>query len=153
MYTADICMAGHWRRLPGLGFSHCFWVERDGDRGRWLQKGTSRSLLIYLWRDIFEPYMPPWVVREFGGRKPPRHRRNAISPCSEICMPLCFGTVDYTARGGRGFFFFLSVCSSSSFFRLCNNDFFLNFFFLLFFFLQFPFSLFFLFPLVLVLFL
>ena len=107
--------------------------------------------------------MPPWVFREFGGRKPPRHRRNSVSPCSKIspfggsriwreevsltstklyfskfrdkppCMPLYFGTVDYTARGGRAFFFFFSLYSSSSFLGLCNSGFFLSFFFLLFF--------------------
>ena len=31
------------------------------------------------------------------------------------CMPLCFDTVNYTVRGGRGFFLFLSLCNSSSF--------------------------------------
>ena len=34
------------------------------------------------------------------------------------CIPLCFGTVDYTARGGRGFFFFLSLCSNNFFYTL-----------------------------------
>ena len=28
-------------------------------------------------------------------------------------MPLCFSTVDNTARGSRGFFLFLSLCSSN----------------------------------------
>ena len=34
MYTADIRMAGHWRRLPWLGFFDYSWVECDVDRGR-----------------------------------------------------------------------------------------------------------------------
>ena len=48
------------------------------------------------------------------------------------CMPLCFGTVDYTARGDQGFFLFLSLYSSNffSFFKLYSS----GFFFLLFFF-------------------
>ena len=31
------------------------------------------------------------------------------------CIPLCFDAIDHTARGGRGFFLFLSLCSSSFF--------------------------------------
>ena len=40
------------------------------------------------------------------------------------CTPLCFGTVDYTARDGRGFFFFLSLYSSSSFLDFVATAFF-----------------------------
>ena len=31
------------------------------------------------------------------------------------CMPLCFSAIDHNAIGGRGFFLFLSLCSSSFF--------------------------------------
>ena len=34
--------------------------------GLWLQ-GTRSSVLIFFWRDIFEPYMSPWVVRKLNG--------------------------------------------------------------------------------------
>ena len=57
------------------------------------------------------------------------------------CIPLCFGTINYTARGGRGFYpsFLASTAVIFSFCRLCSSGFFLNFFFLLFLFLQFSF--------------
>ena len=66
-----ICMAGRWRMLLVPGFSDCSWAEHDVDRGWSVIKRNVLELVIYLWRDIFEPYIPPWVVRELGGRKPP----------------------------------------------------------------------------------
>ena len=29
-------------------------------------QGTRWSVLIYFWRDIFEPCMSPWAVRKLG---------------------------------------------------------------------------------------
>ena len=41
------------------------------------------------------------------------------------CMPFCFGNVDYTARGGRGFSSFLASTAAT----FCSSSFFLSFFF------------------------
>ena len=91
-----------------------------------------RSLLIYLWRDIFKPHMLPWVVREFGGQKPLQHRRDSISPClaiSPLVCPSVLALLIILPEATGVFSFFLSLYSSSSFSRLYGSSFFLNFFF------------------------
>ena len=67
-------MARHWRMLLVPGFSDCSWAECDVDKGRPVTTRTLWSVLIYLWRGIFEPYMSPWVVHELGWRMPPLNR-------------------------------------------------------------------------------
>ena len=137
-------MACRWRVLLVLSFFNRFWAERGVDRGRSVVKrnvselanlpleGYFRALYTPLggWRDkAFPPSMklyfsmfndkPPWVVREFGGRKPSLHRRNSASPCSEISPLVCPSVLALliVLLGAAGaFFFFLSLCNNSFFF-------------------------------------
>ena len=155
-------MACRWRALLVLSFFNRFWAERGVDRGWSVVKrnvselanlpleGYFRALYTPLggWRDkAFPPSMklyfsmfndkPPWVVQEFGGRKPSLHRRNSASPCSEISPLVCpsvLALLIVLLGATEAFFFFLSLCNNSFFFffRLCSNDFFLSFFFLAF---------------------
>ena len=112
-------MAGHWPVLLGLGFFDCSWAERDVDRGRPTIKGNVPELANLPMEGYFQALYAP-----LGGSKIWREKASLISTklCVSMfrdkppCMPLCFGTVDYIARGGLGFFFFLSLCSSRSFF-------------------------------------
>ena len=113
-----ICMAGHWRMLLVSGFSNCSWAERDVDRGRLVIKRN----ILELANLPLEGYFRALYVRLGGSRT---RREKAFLKSTKLyvsmfsdkppCMSLCFGTVDYTARGSRGFFLFLSLYSSSFF--------------------------------------
>ena len=59
-------MVGHWRMLLVPGFSDCSWAECEVDRDRPVIKRNVLELANLPLGDIFEPYMPPWVVRELG---------------------------------------------------------------------------------------
>ena len=126
-----------------LSFSNYSWTERDVDRGRptikrnipelanlsmegyfrasyaplggsqiWREKASSTSMkpCFSMFRD-----KPPWVVRDFGGRKPPRHRRNSVSPCSEISPLVCpyvLAPLIILPEAAGAFSFFLASATS-----------------------------------------
>ena len=114
-----ICMAGRRWMLLVLGFSNCSWAGCDVDRGQPVIKRNVLELAnlpldgyfrasyaplggLRTWREKTSLTLTKLCVSMFGNKPP--------------CMSLCFGTVDYTARGSRGFFFFLSLCSNCFFF-------------------------------------
>ena len=112
-------MAGHWRMLLVLGFFDCSWVERDVDRGRSAIKRNVLELANLPMEGYFRAlYAPLGGLRIWRKKVSLTSTKLSVSMSSDKppCMPLCFGTVDYTARGGRGFFLFLSFYSSNSFF-------------------------------------
>ena len=110
-------MAGHWRMLLGLGFSDYSWVECDVDKG-WptIERNVpelTNLLMVGYFRALYAPLgvsrilrdkasltsmklhfsmlrdKPPWVVREYRGRKPPRHRQNFVFQCLAINPFVC----------------------------------------------------------------
>ena len=100
------------------GFSDCSWVECDVDRGRPVIKRNVLELanlpLEGYFRVLYVPLGGSRTRKESASLK---STKLCVSMFSDKppCMPLCFGTVDYTARGGRGFFLFLSLCSINFF--------------------------------------
>ena len=60
-------MAKHWQMLLVPGFSDYSWAECDVDRGRRRIQGMRWSVLICVWRDIFEPFMSPLVFENLDG--------------------------------------------------------------------------------------
>ena len=117
-------MDGHWRVLLGLSFSDCSLAERDVDRGRPTIKGKVLELANLLMKGYFRALYAP-----LGGSRIWREKASLISLklCVSMfrdkppCMPLYFSTVDYIARGGQGFFFFLSLYSSRYFFSFLDS--------------------------------
>ena len=82
-------MARRCRALSIACFSDFSWANCDVDKG-WSE--ATRNVLEranLLWRDIFEPYMPPYMSLRFGIVE--RH-------CNHIAIK--------RAIYGRGFFFF-----------------------------------------------
>ena len=137
------------------GFSDCSCAECDVDISRPVIKKNVLELANLLLEGYFQAlYAPLGGLRTQKEKASFKSTKLYISMFSDKppCMPLCFGTVDYTARGDQGFFLFLSLCSSN-FFPFLNSTvaaFSSSFssclaFFLLFFFLQFLFSFFYFF--------
>ena len=112
MCTTDICKASHWQMLLVLGFSDCSWAKRDVDKGR----PTIRKDVLELANLPMEGYFRA-LYAPLGGSRIWREKAPFIVTklCVSMfrdkppCTPLCFGIVDYTARGGWGFFLFLSL--------------------------------------------
>ena len=111
-------MAGYWWMLPVPGFSDYSWAEHDIDRGRPVIKRNVLELANLPLEGYFRALYVP-----LGGSRTRREKASLKSTKLYIsmfsdkppCMPLCFGTVDYTTRGGRGFFLFLSLYSNNFF--------------------------------------
>ena len=82
-------MARRCRALPVSCFSNCSEAECNVDRVGWRLPGTCWSTLICFWRDIFEPYMPPYMSLRFD---------IVERPYDHISIK--------RAIRGRGFFFF-----------------------------------------------
>ena len=111
-------MAGHWRMLLVSGFSDCSWAECDVDRGWPVIKRNVLELANLPLEGYFRAlYVPLGGSRTRKESTSLKSMRLCVSMFSDKppCMPLCFGTIDHTARGGRGFFLFISLCSSSFF--------------------------------------
>ena len=116
-------MAKYWRMLPVSGFSDCSWAGCDVDKG-WLV--ASRNMLERA-NLLLEGYFQALYV-PLGGSKtrmestPSKSMKFYISMFSDKppCMPLCFSIVErrcnHIARGGLGFFIFLSLYSWSFFY-------------------------------------
>ena len=111
-------MAEHWQMLLVPGFYDCSWTKRDVDRGRSVIKRNILELanlpLEGYFRALYVPLGGSRIRREKASLK---SMKLCVSMFNDkpLCVPLCFSTVDYTTRGGHGFFFFLSLCSNSFF--------------------------------------
>ena len=138
-----ICMARHWQMLLVPGFSDCSWAEFDVDRSRPVIKRNVLEIanlpLEGYFRALYVPLGGSRTQKENASLKSMELYVSMLSDKPPL-MPLCVGTVDHTARGGWGFFLYLSLYSSIfSFFKLCSSSFFFSFFFLFFFYFQFLF--------------
>ena len=100
------------------GFSDCSWAEGDVDKGRPVIKRNILELanlpLEGYFRALYVPLGGSQTRKESTSLKSMKLCVSMFSNKAP-CMPLCFGTIDYTARGGWGIFLFLSLCSSSFF--------------------------------------
>ena len=101
-----------------LDFSDCSCAKCDVDRGRPVIKRNILKLANLILEGYFQALHAP-----LGGSRTRNEKASlkSMKLCISMfsnkppCMPLCFGIVDYTTRGGRGFFLFLCLCSSSFF--------------------------------------
>ena len=111
-------MAGCWRILLVLGFSDCSWAKRDIDRGRSVIKKNILALanlpLEVYFRALYAPLGGSQTWREKASLTSTKPYVSMFSD-KPPCMPLCFGTIDHTIGGGRGFFLFLSPYTSNFF--------------------------------------
>ena len=110
-----ICMVGHWWMLLVPSFSDCSWAECDVDRGRLVIKKNVLELVNLPLEGYFRAlYVPLGGSRTRKENASLKSMKLCVSMFSDKppCMPLCFGTIDHTVRGGRGFFLFLSLCSN-----------------------------------------
>ena len=111
-------MAGYWWMLLVSGFSDCSWAERDIDRVWSVIKRNVIELANLPLEGYFRAlYVPLGGSRTWMENASLKSMKLCVSMFSDKppCMPPCFGTVDYTTRGGRVFFLFLSLCSNSFF--------------------------------------
>ena len=80
---------------------------------QWLQ-GTCWSVLIYVWRGIFESYMSPLVVQKLGWRMSPSMEFYiSMFSYKPPCIPLFFGTaVIILSKAAGAFSYFLASTTS-----------------------------------------
>ena len=96
----------------------CSWAKCDIDKGRPMMKRNAPELANLPMEGYFRA-----LYALLGGSQIWSEKAALTSTklCFSVfrdkspCTSLCFGIADYTARGGRDFFFFLSLCSGSSF--------------------------------------
>ena len=111
-------MARHWRMLLISSFSDCSWVKCDVDRGRPVIKKNVLELANLPLEGYFQAlHVPLGGSRTWKENASLKSMKLYDSMFSDKAprMPLYFGTVDHTTKGGRGFFLFLSLCSSNFF--------------------------------------
>ena len=93
-------MAGHWRILQVLGFFDCSWAELDVDRGRLAIKRNVLELanlpMEGYFRALYAPLGGSPIWREKASLTSTKLSVSMFSDKSP-CMPLYFGTIDYTA--------------------------------------------------------
>ena len=104
--------------LLRLGFFACSWAECDVERSRPTIKRNVPELanlpMEGYFRALDAPLGGSQIWREKASLKSTKLYFSMFRD-KPPCMPLCFGIVNYTARGGRGFYLFLSLYSSNSF--------------------------------------
>ena len=99
-------------------FSDFSWAECNVDRGRPVIKRNVLELANLPLQGYFRSlYVPLGGSRTWKENASLKSTKLCVSMFSDKppCMPLYFGTIDYTARGGRGFFLLFSLYSSSFF--------------------------------------